>query len=527
MPTWTLQFDAQPTQEMAAVGISEIQRRLSTQADDTASLTFREADLRRAVPHAHGSRVRIFRDGAGWFTGMVDTSPRASQGGIPSLTIEVQNPWAEINRKVYKKRLRFVDSASISLGSDLLADYPLVTKNTSVVLLNEDETGTKVDTSEFLKVAVRYAIAAGANVQLGTIEPGVDIPREEFRGAVCTELIRACLRWTPDLTTWFDYSFQPPKLNVTKRRSKFALNLDTQTTVCAGIQLTPRPDLVVQGVTLEYLRVHDRPSFQFKTLDLDFAGVVTGQQISRPIELYGSRWNDTQKLNDAEPLPVGVAARVLESLNDLHYEGTIEIVADDCPAGSYLGCKLNLANSSPEHASMNADIRGQIDTVSRGRTTIEVGPPPQLGAADFVELLRAGRPVQALTVTQQTDSGSGIPLPTPLPPPATGPNSPPSAGFAPESPDYVLLARPYLTGYSEGGGANLTRIVSDFLSVYNPDGSEAGTLSATDITVIGSIVSFFGFKVGRAPDAPTNTIHQTDPDHIPIPVALAYYETLH
>lgn len=494
--TWTIQFDREPVQTLDAAGISDISRNLTTQDRDTATLIFRAADLRRGAPHSHRTPVKIFRDGIGWFAGKINLVPRSEQGSIPSLSLTIDNAWADLERLVYLRQISFVDSSKITLGTDTLADYTTATQTSSLILLNQDDAGAKINTAAQITAVLNYAVAKGIALQIGTIEEGVEIAREEFRDATLAEMIRAGLRWTPDLTTWWDYSTTPPTIHIVKRRAKTALNLDTQTTVFSSIQLTARPDLVISGASIHYLRAHNRPSFQFKTLDTDFAGVATGAQIHRTIELYGSRWatigSALQKLNDAEVLPIGVAARVLESLGDLHYEGTVAITAQDCPAGSYLGRKLNLANAAPENAAMDADIRGQTDQIRSGQTTLELGPPPQLGAADFVELLRAGRPVQALTVDQQTNGP--LTANTGNPPSTT----PPELQFPPNHVD-VVLEYWTSTNFFSNGQSNGAQMPGQ-VTIYNNDATDPQPLNAdgssNDDRTVAGIYTHPGNNVG-------------------------------
>lgn len=93
----------------------------------------------------------------------------------------------------------------------------------------------------------------------------------------------------------------------------------------------------------------------------------------------------------AEPTPVGVAQRLYQALNELQYEGEVELESEEAGATAYLGRVLNVTGLQPAWAAMRAQVQAVEEDLERGRTRIVFGPAQHLGAADLVERLRVNR----------------------------------------------------------------------------------------------------------------------------------------
>ena len=92
-----------------------------------------------------------------------------------------------------------------------------------------------------------------------------------------------------------------------------------------------------------------------------------------------------------EETPRDVAMRLYESWGILQHEGTYTRVAEDVPAGTFMGYKLRLLNGQPTWAGMSAVIYQVVQDVENGRTTLTFGPNKYLGLQDLLAMLRSFR----------------------------------------------------------------------------------------------------------------------------------------
>lgn len=107
-------------------------------------------------------------------------------------------------------------------------------------------------------------------------------------------------------------------------------------------------------------------------------------------------------IDDAgEPIPVGLASVFYEALNRDEYEGTIELIEQDCVGDVSVGKRLNLSNGKAAWATMGEIIWGITEDIDSGTTTVSFGPAPYLSANDMIELLKANRNRLVYTSLQQ------------------------------------------------------------------------------------------------------------------------------
>lgn len=96
---------------------------------------------------------------------------------------------------------------------------------------------------------------------------------------------------------------------------------------------------------------------------------------------YGGTFNP-------ELMPVGVAAKLLASLNVLHYQGSLAVTNDECDFDVALGRVLNITGQRTEWETMRAQIQGVSHRLHYGVTSFNFGPPNHLAPQDYLELQR-------------------------------------------------------------------------------------------------------------------------------------------
>ena len=90
----------------------------------------------------------------------------------------------------------------------------------------------------------------------------------------------------------------------------------------------------------------------------------------------------------AEPVPVGLAKILYDSVSAIQYDGQITISEDECSGIVGMGQVLNLSPSWEGMSAMIVQIDEDVDT---GTTQVSFGPRKNLGVSDLVELVRVIR----------------------------------------------------------------------------------------------------------------------------------------
>lgn len=492
-------------------------RSLVNQGLDTLALGFAGNDLLGNSPFAPGETLRLDRVDGGVpttvFRGQARKPRRGAYGATEAFSLQVDGPWRYLEKAIYTQLQRFVvyplvvDNPvpippSLQLGID---NFEVEDLTTSQIALAQDEGGSTVDSRAQILLALNFAIAKGVPIALGTIDDGIAIPRDAIQDVTCAEIILKSLRWTPDQSIYFDYSVDPPTINIRTGANRTALEIDIADEIISEVEINPADELAIAGVTINYLRRHQRTGIEFVTLDKDQAGPDPEGigALIMTLELYGSYSISTSNPNDpgavfivaAEPVPEGLAASLYGAYSSVPYEGRVVTRPlsgqGECEALPWTSRTLSILNGVPEWATAAMLVQQSREDIFAGRTELTVGPPRQLGAQDLVGLVRKGR-----TKPPILSSGFGPVIPAP-PNPAFPPagSTDPRVEFNPtNTPDLILYA---WRGQGIGGGYGV--YAYDFVVVYQSIGGIGHGLSGSAID-IGSVVDFFGAKIGRGQD---------------------------
>jgi hypothetical protein len=448
MATWELRRDdTGETRSLQGWGLRTCVRTCINQGTDQCELVRAVDSITEGERFRYGHTAAILRDGELWFWGRFANPARTGTGTTHSIAATLAGPWDWLARMPFVQAWRFVtsidaqptlphptkdeDGVEIVLteaeqednlrAARRIGNWPTVVKKSSMVLLHEDDDQQRVPTDETIRLALQYAIAAGAPIQIGVIGEGVAVLREQVQDVTVADVITRSLRWTPDLGVWWDYTTTPPTIHVTRRKLKANRQLTCGVDGLSGIQLSPRHDLVLPGVTINYVRrnEHSQSGFIYYTMEQDQAGDTTDPDaLVRTFELPGAASNVAGTMVAPEPAPAGVAARLLDALDQLQWQGQIDLIEDDCRAGSWLKHTIDLAGGRDEWADMHAVVQQSAEDVSRGTTVLTLGPAEHLGPADLVSLLRPGQQPDPVTTTR---SGGGpnpsVPIASPQPEP--------------------------------------------------------------------------------------------------------------
>jgi hypothetical protein len=86
--------------------------------------------------------------------------------------------------------------------------------------------------------------------------------------------------------------------------------------------------------------------------------------------------------------PANLAANLLSTMNFIPYEGTVRITEQTAGGTRYRGCKVNLANTRSELASMGAMVAEETLDLKNGTTDLTLGTPPRLDYRSFTDKIR-------------------------------------------------------------------------------------------------------------------------------------------
>ena len=238
-PAWTL-ASAGGTQTAAALGVSQIGRRRTSQAIDTCTIRADGRAIDAAPIFAANSTVTVARGGVGWFVGRVTTVPATGTASAEAQVYELSGPWWYLEKLVCRQEWKF-------RGGTLTARL-------GRLILGQALDGTRLTTGQVITETLQYAIDCGAPLQIGTVEPAFAAPLDEVKDVTCAEVIRKMLRWHPDCVCWFDYAAAPvPTFHCRARASLPAVTLTVgQPPLSAVWGITARPDLVAPAVVIHY-----------------------------------------------------------------------------------------------------------------------------------------------------------------------------------------------------------------------------------------------------------------------------------
>lgn len=182
---------------------------------------------------AVGDSVIIRQGGVGVFYGRVVRNDRIGQAEKEFIHYELEGPWWYLENRAFETPWKVSTGAQEERGR---------------VLVFQSTSGARFDIASQLSEVIAFVIVRGAPFVVGSISVGTSPPFEEVEDQTCAELIRHILRWTPDVTSWFDYSVVPPALHIRSRASSPVIERTIGQEGFKVLECTPRHDLKIPGV---------------------------------------------------------------------------------------------------------------------------------------------------------------------------------------------------------------------------------------------------------------------------------------
>lgn len=425
MITWSIDRSNGDSRTFKQWGIRSANASFINAAVGSIELGFGNTDLLGSLPFDVNEILLVLADGAPYFRGTITGERRGAFGSSEGATLILSDPWHYLEKITYQQQIRVVtdptanpDPADEDAGLQI-TDFTVATVFSPTVALGQDQELNFVDARGMILDVLAYAISKGAPIAIGTIDPAGFMPADSLQDSTCAQVILKSLRWDPTKNAFWDFSVDPPELNILSRENRELRSLDIQDLVFTSIELNPRYDLVLKGVTVIWLRRHQRDNFEFITIERQTAGPVPEgiNSLVITLELYGSYLSQTAvgppaefEVISQEPTPPGIALYLYEAYAALPWDGSFVLAADDVDLSISLANTIGILNGYPAWAAAVIDIQQLKHDLFKGRTTVVVGPPNHLGAQDLLALSRKGR-------TKAPSFLPGItPAPTHIPP---------------------------------------------------------------------------------------------------------------
>lgn len=235
-PVWTLEIDG-TTKTLAAWGL--IAPRLTTVNLGRDTLIADAARDFTGTPIAtYGQAVKLYRDAVQWFAGETHITPRSARGPSERLGYTFIGPWNFLERNIYKAPWFQASDGSTVYTSHVLFLIKSVAAHITDLLT--------------------YAIARGADIQIGTITAPITPPSFEVTDLTIAGAIQRLAHYAPDCVGWFDYTTDPPTFHFQPRSALTGVTLEMPSanepfgSRLEVIEPISRDDMQVDNVSITY-----------------------------------------------------------------------------------------------------------------------------------------------------------------------------------------------------------------------------------------------------------------------------------
>lgn len=194
----------------------------------------------------YDSEVVVRKDGVNWFVGYCCPPDRTNDGGASFIGYELRDWWWKAERIIYHQLWHQVTGIGPG-GVKTYTDVPVPNVFLGVAL-----DGTYWTNGEQIADALEYLISQGVNIQVGTIDPAVNLFSVEGRSMSCAEVIRAMMAHSPDCQISTDFTTSPPTVHVRRASSLTNVTLTAGTDPIRALRLRPRYDLLVPVVVIHF-----------------------------------------------------------------------------------------------------------------------------------------------------------------------------------------------------------------------------------------------------------------------------------
>lgn len=221
--------------DFASFAIHSAKRNLRNLAIDTFTFV-QDCDVTNVPICGWGDYVIIKNGGVTWFQGIC-TAPKAKASGkAESIEFVISGAWWWLENTALQVPWLMIDGSQVNKGRVILG-------------VNADLTAASI-ASVFTAVFTFLTTTCRAPVALGTCTAAACAPPKEVLDVTCAEVIRAQLKYAPDVVGWVNYAPDVPTINFAPRAALTPVTVSF--TNLTGFEATPRPDLIPPEVVLIY-----------------------------------------------------------------------------------------------------------------------------------------------------------------------------------------------------------------------------------------------------------------------------------
>ena len=388
-PVWTLS-DGTTEKTLAAWGIKDrLQVTFKSGWADELSFDLRPASVLADPPFAQDDELYLMKDSVTWFRGFVRLVMVSGQGKSEVWTVTVRNAWEKLERLTFLQP-RMIYQAPTWLTTSLQDTSDVILCNTVDPITGKYQ---KCDSGVQIDAIIAFALGVGVPLSYQRYFVAPNPPSENARDLTCAAAIRRMLNFSPDVVSWVDYTNTPyPKLHMDHRLNLSVLSLD----LSAGnlgieeVSLSDRADVVPAGVVLRLLYNGTGPDGKpYTQIKVQTAGATSG-----PGVIVNTVDWPTKDDGTFEDEPTGrtggtdnFAQYYYTILSRKFFAGTIRFHQLDCPGTIRPGMVLNFTGTTRTGWDTALAVVQQVtEDPFYGRTTVTMGPPPQLDIRNVVAL---------------------------------------------------------------------------------------------------------------------------------------------
>ncbi len=234
------------------------------------------------------------------FIGRVITIPRQGTPLAEDMQYQVLGGWWWLDEIPYCQTWQVLRES----------DHELVNTTLPRVVLGQSDAGASRTMGAEVAAAIDWAIARGAPIAKGTIDALATCPYSEHTNIRVAEVLRQAIRLQPDTVCYFDYSGATPVFHCRTAANLSSVAVAALATDMGTITMTPRYDLQLPGITINYEITTTVDGQTWKSVSADTAGTTSDARAANIIyPMSGAQIETATQAITIEAYPVDAASK--------------------------------------------------------------------------------------------------------------------------------------------------------------------------------------------------------------------------
>ncbi len=234
------------------------------------------------------------------FIGRVNTIPRQATDRSESMQYQIYGGWWWLDQIAYGQTWQVLRES----------DHELINTTLPRVVLGQSDAGTSRTMGQEIASAIDWAIARGAPIAKGTIDTLATCPYSEHTNITVADVIRQAIRLQPDSVCYFDYATGTPVFHCRAASSLTPVNIAALQADMDSISMTPRYDLQLPGITINYEITTTVDGQTWKSVSTDTAGTTSDARSASVIyPMSGAQIETATQAITVEAYPVDTTSK--------------------------------------------------------------------------------------------------------------------------------------------------------------------------------------------------------------------------